>query len=78
MISLALAVGLAFPVLGWFGFETGGGPDQSATALTSLAVIYSLMPVGLKLGAIALMWNFPLDASEQGALRRTIEAPARG
>jgi len=77
-LSLALAVGLAFPVLGWFGFETGGGPDQSATALTALAVIYSLVPVGLKLGAIALMWNFPLDASEQGALRRTIEAPARG
>lgn len=76
-LSLALAVGLAFPVLDWFDFVPGGGPEQEAVALTALAVTYALVPVGLKLAAIALMWNFPLNEARQSELRQTIETPAR-
>ncbi|WP_306118320.1 MULTISPECIES: MFS transporter [unclassified Roseitalea] len=73
-LSLALAVGLAFPVLDAFGFRAGAGPDQDPVALAGLAITYGWVPIALKLGAIALVWNFPLDAAEQSALRRTIES----
>lgn len=76
-LSLALAVGLAFPLLDLFGFEAGAGPDQGTTPLMALAVIYALVPVCLKLAAICLMWRFPLDEARQAALRQTIEAPVR-
>lgn len=73
-LSLALAVGIAFPLIDAFGFQAGGGPGQSQTALTALAIIYAWVPIALKLTAIALMWNFPLDEAKQAELRRTIEA----
>ena len=76
-LSLALAVGIAFPLLDRVGFQAGGGPGQDATALSALVVIYALVPVALKLGAIAIMWTFPLDEARQAALRRTIEASAK-
>ncbi|MHB2264842.1 MFS transporter [Aliihoeflea sp. PC F10.4] len=71
-LALALAVGIAFPLLAYFGFAAGG--DNDATALTALAVIYAWVPVALKLVAIALMWNFPLDEIAQTDLRASIEA----
>ncbi|WP_375567759.1 MFS transporter [Oceaniradius stylonematis] len=72
-LSLALAVGLAFPLLDLFGFEAGAGPAQDPGALSALAVTYALVPVALKSGAIALMWNFPLDETRQSELRASIE-----
>ncbi|WP_306048768.1 MFS transporter [Oceaniradius stylonematis] len=72
-LSLALAVGLAFPLLDLFGFEAGAGPAQDPDALSALAVTYALVPVALKSGAIALMWNFPLDETRQSELRASIE-----
>jgi glycoside/pentoside/hexuronide:cation symporter, GPH family len=53
--ALAAAVGITFPVLGFFGFEAR---DPSPQGIVALAVIYSLVPVVLKLFAIAVMWNF--------------------
>jgi glycoside/pentoside/hexuronide:cation symporter, GPH family len=72
-LALALAVGVAFPVLEWAGFDANGGP-QTPFALTTLAILYAAVPVVMKLGAIALMWNFPVGASEQASLRARIEA----
>ncbi len=74
-LSLALAVGLAFPLLDAFGFQAGAGPSQDAGSLMALAAIYGWVPIVLKAGAIALMWNFPLDEAAQADLRRSIEAP---
>ena len=70
-LALALAVGIAFPLLAVFGFS----PDRenSGDALTALAVVYAWVPVALKLVAIAIMWNFKLDEAEQQRLRRSIE-----
>ena len=72
-LSLALAVGLAFPVLELAGFRTdatGGG----AAGLGMLVALYAIVPVGLKLAAIALMWRFPLDAVEHARLSEKIAA----
>lgn len=71
-LSLALAVGILFPLLSLFGFEAG--TDNPESALTALAVLYALVPVGFKAVAVALMWNFPLDETAHAQLREQIEA----
>lgn len=73
-ISLALAVGFAFPMLDLLGFSADG--DNSATALLGLAALYGLVPVIIKLGAIALVWNFPINADDQARIRARIERAA--
>jgi Na+/melibiose symporter-like transporter len=73
-LSLALGVGIAFPLLQAFGFDPAPGAENGPEALLALAVIYAWVPIILKIAAIALMWNFPIGAKEQAELRRTIEA----
>jgi Na+/melibiose symporter-like transporter len=62
-LSLALAIGIAFPVLDLIGFEAGG--DNAPSALLGLAMLYGLLPVVIKLAATALVWRFPIDAKQQ-------------
>lgn len=69
--SLALGVGIAFPLLSAAGFDAQG--ENDATALWVLALLYGGLPVFLKATAIGLMWNFPLDEARQIELRKTIE-----
>lgn len=73
-LSLAAGAALAFPVLGWAGFDPNAGAENSDTALVTLAVLYALVPVALKLVAVAMMWNFPLDEAAHARLRAIIEA----
>ena len=73
-LSLALGVGIAFPVLGAFGFSTSAGAANAPEALFALAIVYAWVPVALKIIAIGLMWNFPLGGAEQAELRKQIEA----
>ena len=72
-LALALAVGVAFPLLGWAGFDPGAGL-RSASGLATLGFLYAGLPIVLKLAAIAMMWNFPLDEVAQATLRAKIEA----
>jgi glycoside/pentoside/hexuronide:cation symporter, GPH family len=46
---------------------------KSELGLKVLALLYAAAPVCLKLMAIAIMWDFPLDAARQAALRDAIE-----
>lgn len=73
-LSLATGVAIVFPLLAMFGFDPEPDAVNSETALAALGAIYVWIPVALKLAAIALMWNFPLDAAVQGRLRQQIEA----
>jgi GPH family glycoside/pentoside/hexuronide:cation symporter len=73
-LSLAAGVGIIFPLLGLFGFDPAPGAANSAAALAALTASYVWLPFVLKLAAIALMWNFPLDEVAQRALRTEIEA----
>lgn len=75
-LALAGAVGIAFPLLGAAGFLVGGG-NQTPAALFALAALYGWAPIVFKVGAIALVWRFPLDEVRQRTLRRSIEAAAR-
>jgi glycoside/pentoside/hexuronide:cation symporter, GPH family len=75
-LSLALGVGIVFPILGLAGFNPAAAASSSASALFTLAALYAWAPVLLKLIAIALMWNFPIDRAAQDETRRRIEAAA--
>jgi Na+/melibiose symporter-like transporter len=68
----ALSVGVAFGVLDLIGFQAEGVND--AAHLRALAVLYCLVPVILKLAAIALVWRFPIDAREQARIRAALAA----
>ncbi len=71
-LALALAVGIAFPLLGAAGYDPGSGA-KSEFGLWTLGMLYAALPVALKLVAVGIMWRFPLDAAGQRALRATIE-----
>ncbi len=71
-LALALGVATTFPLLAWFGFVPGGSNEEPA--LFALAAVYAWLPVVLKLLAIGLMWNFPIDEVSSMRLRSAIEA----
>jgi Na+/melibiose symporter-like transporter len=54
-LNLALAAGVALPMLGYLGYAPGAG---SAEAIRSLAFVYAAAPCLLKLGAIAALLRF--------------------
>lgn len=61
--ALGLAAGIAFPVLGWAGFESGG--SNSPRALGALIALYAIIPLGLKLLSALLMlkWRTYLEVN---------------
>lgn len=66
-LALALAVGVAFQILGWVGFESG--TDNGAVASWTLKCLYGLLPVLIKLAVVPFMWHFPLDRARHTALQ---------
>lgn len=58
--NLALAAGLALPLLALLGYT----PGARGEALAALSAVYAFVPLVLKLAAAAALW----------ALRRRIEA----
>lgn len=53
--NLALAAGLALPLLALLGYAPGA---REPAAVTALAAVYGFVPVVLKLGAIVLLWRW--------------------
>jgi len=74
-LALALAVGLAFPLLDAAGFEPRAAQQVPGAGL-ALAALYAWGPVLLKLAAVALMWRFPLDEKRHAALAAVIQRGA--
>ncbi|OEZ94283.1 putative symporter YagG [Janthinobacterium sp. HH107] len=66
-MSLALAAGIALPLLAWLGYV----PGNSSGGLPALAAAYALLPCALKLLAALLLWRAPLQHiySEPGEYR---------
>lgn len=57
-LSLALAIGLAFPILDISGFKEG---NNHAMGLLVLSLLYGLIPVILKIWVAIQIWNFPFN-----------------
>ena len=55
-MSLALAAGIALPLLAWLGYVPG-----SSSGLPALSAAYALLPCALKLLAALLLWRAPLQ-----------------
>lgn len=74
-LSLALAAGIALPLLGALGLEAGSPTPGS---LLGLALIYALVPCVLKLTAVMMMLHLPLTPRAQRAVSRGLDrrAPA--
>ena len=64
--NLALAAGLALPLLGWLGYAPGA---RDAAALDALAAVYALLPVLLKGGALALLLAWRGELESEGEMR---------
>lgn len=71
-LSVALSVGLVFPILAWSGFDGTGTEATPEAALDTLSVLNAWFPIMPKVAAIAVMWNFPLGEDVQRALRAGI------
>lgn len=59
--NLALAAGVALPLLGWLGYAPKGA--HTAEVLTALAAVYALLPCLLKAVAAFLLWRSPFFAT---------------
>ncbi len=62
-LNLALAAGLALPMLALFGYTPGA---RDASALDALTIAYCLLPCLLKLGAAALLHRYHRRWTAQG------------
>lgn len=69
-VALAVAVGFAFPILDFSGFVPSA--VNAGHSLLILALLYAGLPVLLKLGAVIVLHDFPLDEARQAELRRRI------
>jgi Na+/melibiose symporter-like transporter len=63
-LNLALAAGVALPLLGLFGYVPGSREPQ---ALLALSLIYCALPCALKLAAVVLLWARRHDIEGAGA-----------
>lgn len=81
--KLALAgTAVSLIILGYLGFDahaakTNPAIEQPFAAIIALEVLFAVVPVILKLIAVAMIWNFPLGRDLQAQLREQIEAKAR-
>jgi Na+/melibiose symporter-like transporter len=70
-LSLALAVGVAFPLLEWAGLNNSDGATDFSQYV--LVVIYAVIPIVLKIVAVALMWKFPIGNKQHQAIERKLK-----
>ena len=61
-LNLALAAGLALPVLAWFGYTPG---SRESTGLVALTFAYCVLPCALKLGAATLLYTTLIRANRE-------------
>ena len=69
-LSLALAVGIAFPLLVFLGFDTQTAPADNN--LLGLTLLYGLLPIPFKLVAAWTIWNFPLNRQQHRHIQQQL------
>jgi Na+/melibiose symporter-like transporter len=71
-LALALAAGIALPLLQLFGFDPTQARGETG-GLLALALLYGGLPVLLKLAAMTLLRDFPITAASHARLRAQLE-----
>lgn len=61
-LNLAVAAGIALPLLGYLGYRPGTAQD----AFAALPAVYALLPCAIKLAAATLLWFAPIDGARSG------------
>jgi Na+/melibiose symporter-like transporter len=69
-LALALSILIAFPLLEIYGFSVNGG--ENTNNIRALSVIYSIVPVVLKLLSILIIWHHPLTEKKQSVIKRQL------
>ncbi len=67
-LNLALAAGIALPLLAWLGYQPGVLQAEYST----LSLMYALVPCGLKLAAAACLWVAPFETNTEEASALTL------
>ncbi|MEM9425799.1 MAG: MFS transporter [Pseudomonadota bacterium] len=70
--SLAFAAIVLLPLLDAAGF-TAGATNQPEEALNALTLSYAVLPCGLKIAALLLLWVTPIEAHGGTALNRGLQ-----
>ncbi len=73
--AAAAAVGIAYPLIAFFGFTPGRA--NSHAALSALAVLFAVGPALGHLFSAVLIWRFPLDERRHAELRIALEERGR-
>ena len=68
-LALAVSVGLALPTVDALGFDPIA---PTTTGIKYLIVIYSIVPVVIKLLAVMLIWRFPLNSKKHGIISQRL------
>jgi GPH family glycoside/pentoside/hexuronide:cation symporter len=74
--GIAAAMGVALPLIAWFGFDPRSA-SQSHEALHGLLLVFALGPAIGHLASAALVHGFPLDEAAHMRIRRRLEANRR-
>lgn len=69
--NFGIGTGIAFPLLGAFGYQIGGA--NAGVANLGLLILYLGVPGVTSLVAASILWNFPLDERRHGIVRRRLE-----
>lgn len=56
--NLALAAGIALPLVSLGGYKVGAGSTAAAPGLLGLAAVYALLPAAIKLISLLLLWRW--------------------
>jgi Na+/melibiose symporter-like transporter len=70
--AIALGVLLATNGVAWFGFDPASDANTAGAKL-AVACLYSVVPAGLALVALPLLWRYPLTRERQRRMRERIE-----
>jgi Na+/melibiose symporter-like transporter len=70
--GVALGVLVATNLAAMFGFEPTAGIDNTPGAKLAIACLYSVIPAGLALVALPLLWRYPITREYQAQLRQQI------
>jgi Na+/melibiose symporter-like transporter len=74
--GMALAVGIALPLVGAAGFDPTAGARNTPQALHVLLLVFALGPALSHLVSAALLRGFPLDETAHAAVRRELDRRA--